>query len=84
MYRREKVGYYRLDLSKNKHLPKYSFFQKANEYHLRCLGVMANIQLRSHAYAVQPRPLLAKVDLASIFLRRESLQKEFIYFGKLC
>jgi hypothetical protein len=69
-----------------------SFFLMKNiDYHRRdskkfwnqhCVGIVAKFALHELGYTVQPRPYVAKVDLAAVFFARPKMLAENIFFGK--
>lgn len=46
-----------------------------------CEGIMATLSVHEFTYTVQPRPVLARTDLASVFFVREKLAQEGILFS---
>jgi hypothetical protein len=44
--------------------------------------MVAKFSLHELGYTVQPRPYVAKVDLAAVFFSRPKLLAENIFFGK--
>jgi hypothetical protein len=66
-------------------------FLKKIDYHRRdskkfwnqhCVGIVAKFALHELGYTVQPRPYVAKVDLAAVFFARPKMLAENIFFGK--
>jgi hypothetical protein len=47
-----------------------------------CKGINAMVELNQLAFTAQPIPVLARVDLAAIFLHRQSLLDTNLLFGK--
>jgi hypothetical protein len=45
------------------------------------VGIVATFSLHELGYTVQPRPQLAKVDLAAVFFSRPKLLSEKVFFG---
>jgi hypothetical protein len=46
-----------------------------------CTGLEAALLFNSYTYTVQPRPVLGKVDLASVFYSRTKYEAANIAFG---
>jgi hypothetical protein len=49
-----------------------------------CKGINAMVELNQLAFTAQPIPVLARVDLAAIFLHRQSLLDTNLLFGTRC
>jgi hypothetical protein len=49
-----------------------------------CKGINAMLHLNQLTYTVQPMPVLSGVDLAALFLHRESLARSNLLFGTSC
>jgi hypothetical protein len=46
-----------------------------------CKGINAMLHLNQLTYTVQPMPVLSGVDLAALFMHRESLARSNLMFG---
>lgn len=49
--------------------------------HTVCTALLTVLQVNTLGMAVQPRPILGKIDLAGVFFDREQLVKEGIFFS---
>ncbi|KAJ1436164.1 hypothetical protein B484DRAFT_259982 [Ochromonadaceae sp. CCMP2298] len=47
----------------------------------KCLGIQATLAISGMAYTASPVPKIARVDLAAIFLKRDKLLAENVWFG---
>lgn len=47
-----------------------------------CTALLVVLEVNTLGLAVQPRPILGKIDLAGVFFDREQLIKEKIFFSK--
>lgn len=56
--------------------------KKKNDWSTRCHGIQAMLFLNRLAYTTQPIPIVGGVDLASVFLNREKLAQEWLFFSK--
>lgn len=70
------------DLSNNEMMSDYRMRDDKTSWDKSCVGMVATFDLHELGYTVQPRPFVAKVDLAAVFFSRPRLDAERIFFGR--